>query len=69
MSYTPLDADQIEYLAQVKRHRDAMIGALQSESVRVPETVRNLAQQMIESGYTAVEFWIRFRVTSVKWKA
>jgi hypothetical protein len=62
MSYTPHAPDVKEYLKQIARHRDAMIGAITSDQgVRVPQEILDLVVARVEDAYKTIDFWIRFR--------
>jgi hypothetical protein len=62
VTYTPPEPDLKEYLAQIRRHRDAMITAITSDSgVRVPPDLLEVAKMCVEDGYKTVERWIRFK--------
>lgn len=60
MSYTPMPEDQKEYLEQIRRPRDAMIGAIDSDPIRIPAGVREVAIRQITDAYKTIEFWLRF---------
>lgn len=64
MSYTPHSPDVKEYLAQIRRHRDAMTGAITSDQgVRVPQEILDLVVARVEDAYKTIDFWVRFHTS------